>query len=194
MKRYAWLLSAAALLLAACEQAPKPVPLTPIDFTHKTPISLAVSEIRVVENYRAPLQSPNVEHLFPTPPSEAVKMWSNQRLRAAGASGLLEITLEDASVIEQPLPKTDGVRGFFTDDQSDRYDARIKATIRLYTGERAIANAEGSINLVRSRSINEKASVADRERFYHQMVLDMMQQFDAEAETRFRQYFSPYIR
>ena len=194
MKFTLWIASAAALMLAACEQAPQAVPLAPIDFTQKTPISLAVSEIRVVENYRAPLTSPNVEHLFPVPPAQAVKTWANQRLRAAGTSGLLEITLEDASVIEKPLPKTEGMRGFFTDDQSDRYDARMKATIRLYTGERAIANAEGSINLVRARSINEKATVVERERFYNQIVLDMMQQFDAEAETRFRQYFSPYIR
>lgn len=185
---------ASFMLLAACQQAPQPAALSPVDFTRATPIALAVSEIRVVENYASPLKNPNVEHLFPTPPAQAVKTWASQRLRAAGASGLLEITIEDASVIERPLPKTEGMRGFFTDDQSDRYDARLKATMRLYTGERAVSDAEGNVSLVRARSINEKATVAERERFFNQMMLDIIQQFDAEAEARFRQYFSPYIR
>lgn len=182
------------ILLAACSQAPQTPALKPVDFSHKTPISLAVSEIRVIEAYQSPLRDPNVEHLFPTPPVQAVKTWANQRLRAAGASGILEITVEDASVVEKALPKTDGVRGLFTDDQAERYDARLRATIRLYTGARAVSDAEGSVNIVRSRSINEKATIAEREEMYQQIVLDMIQQFDTEAELRFRQYFSPYIR
>lgn len=185
---------ALCLLVAACSQAPQIPALKPVDFSHKTPIRLAVSEIRVVENYQSPLRDPNVEHTFPTPPVQAVKTWANQRLRAAGGTGVLEVVIDDASVVEKKLPKTDGVRGMFTDDQSERYDARLRVTLRLYAGERAISDAEGNVNVIRSRSINEKATIAQREELQQQIVLEMMQQFDTEAELRFRQYFAPYLR
>lgn len=186
--------AAACMLLAACNPAPQPPSITPIDFSGKAPISLNVAEIRVVENYQSPLNAPNVEHLFPTSPAKAVKTWTSQRLRAAGTAGILEVVVDDASVIEKELPKTEGVRGLFTDDQAERYDARLRVTMRLYAGDRAISDAEGNVNVVRARSINEKATLSEREQFYQQIVIDMMQQFDSEAEMRLRQYFSNYLR
>ncbi len=192
MPRFSLLLSLAALL-TACQQAPAPTALPLIDFSSSPPIAVNASEIRVVENYRSPLQAPHVEHLFPTPPIAAIKRWSEQRLRAAGSKGILEIVVDDASVIEKKLPKTEGMRGFFTDDQAERYDARINVTLRLYSGERAVSDAEGNVSVIRARSINEKATVVERERFFHQMLTDMMQQFDSEAKTRLSQYFSPYL-
>lgn len=189
-----FLAASLCLLITACSPAPQPAAIQPIDFSHKPKIALAVSEIRVVENYQSPLKSPNAEHLFPTSPASAVKTWASQRLLASGSNGLLEVVIDDASVIEKELPKTEGVRGMFTDDQAERYDARLRVTLRLYTGERAIADAEGNVSIVRARSIHEKATLAEREQFYQQIVRDMMTQFDSEAELRFRQYFSPYIR
>jgi cell division protein FtsX len=66
----------------------------------------------------------------------------------------------------------------FTDDQDARYDAKIYVTFRLFTGERALSDANADIAITRSRSINEQASVAQRESIYHQMTREMMVDFD----------------
>jgi hypothetical protein len=184
----------AAFLFSACAQPEPTQNLAQISFTSLPPIRLGVAEIRVIEAYEAPLKSPHVEHNFPVSPAEAVKIWASQRLQAAGTTGVMEITIEDASVIEQHLNKTEGVRGFFTDDQSERYDAKLNVTMRLYTGDTAVANAEGDVKIIRSRSVSEKATINERERLFHDMTLGMITQFNQEAETRLRQYFQAFIR
>jgi len=192
MKRILFTLAAFALI--GCQQAPVPDVLPPLSFANQPKIRIAATEIRVVENYVAPARSPNIDHMFPVSPTAAIKQWANDRLQTAGSTGIMEISIDDASVVEVPLPKTEGVRGFFTDDQSERYDGKIRVTMRLFDGQRGIAAAEGDVNVIRSRSINEKASLADRERMFHSMTKEMMDQFNTQAEARLRQYFSAFLR
>lgn len=184
----------AALALVACQPAPTPQNLAPISFTNQTKIRLAAVEIRVIEQYEPPMKSPNVEHIFFMTPTNAIKQWASDRLQATGTSGLMELTIDDASVVEVPLPKTTGLRGFFTDDQSDRYDGKIRATFRIYDGVHAVAIAEGDVNVIRSRSVNEKATLQERELLFHAMTQEMMTQFNGEAEKRLRQYFAAFLR
>lgn len=186
-------LAAAALLLASCQEAAAPQSLAPIHFGGKPPMRFNVAQINVVETYRSPMQVPNIEHTLLPTPTQAVQQWAAQRLQAAGTRGNLEITIEDASVKEVALPKKKGVEGFFTDDQSERYDARIRATMRLYDGANVMSMADASVEVTKSRSVNEKATVAEREKMFHDMTQEMMTQFDAEAEARLRQYFGNYF-
>lgn len=192
MKRF--LLALTTLTLIGCQQAPTPQTLQPLSFASMPKIRIAAAEIRVVEQYEPPLKAPNVEHMFPNPPTKAVNQWVADRLQAAGTSGLLEVSIEDASVVEVPLPKTDGVRGFFTDDQSERYDAKLRVTFRMYDGLKAASIAAGDVNVVHARSINEKATIQDRERLFDEMMKEMMMQFNSESENRLRQYFNAFLR
>lgn len=184
----------ALFLLSSCEAAPEGYALRPISFADKAPISLNVARINVIENYKSPLAAPNVEHQFATSPAQAVRIWANERLRAVGTTGSLEITIDNASVKEVKLPVKDGVRGFFTDDASERYDGVLSVTFRAYDGENALSRAEGSVTISRTQSINEKATIADREHLWHEMVRDMANSYDREAELRLRQYFLSFIR
>lgn len=181
-------------LLAACKEAPSAYTPEPFTFETQAPISINVAEIKVVENFQSPLRRPNAEYEFPVPPAIAVKKWVSQRLKATGTSGILEISIDDASVKEVPLKKTEGVQGIFTDDPDARYDARIAVTMRVFTGERAISAVSGDVEVTRSRTINEKATLNEREQIYHQMTQDMLARFDAEANKRLRQYFFAYLR
>jgi len=183
-----------ALSLSACQEAPAPQSFPPLNFSAQPKIKLAVAEIRVIENYKSPMTAPNVEQNFPVSPSAAIKQWVEGRLQAVGSSGILEITINDASVIERPLPRTQGIKGFFTNDQSEQYDATLHVALRLYDGERAIAVAEGDVRVTKSRSIAEDATVAQREQIYYAMTREIMARFNTEAEARLNQYFSPYLR
>lgn len=176
----------AMLTLAACSTVPADSGIQPIRFTAQPPIKVAVAEIRF-ENLTVP-QANAVDAQMPTAPATALQQWVNDRLVASGASGLLVVSVQNAAVLETKLPKTEGVKGFFTDDQDAKYNGNIVAHIRYYSGASAMAEAEASVNVSRGRSINEKATLAERERFYQQLVLDMMTAFNGEAELRIRQY------
>lgn len=178
-------------LLAACENAPGTYTPAPLSF-QSAPLRINVAEIRVMDNART--GAGDVGSQFPTPPKEALKQWANQRLIAVGTQGVLEVSIDDASVRETKLPKTEGVKGLFTDDQDARYDARMAVTLRLFNGQDVISVASGDVNVTRSKSINEKASINDRERMFDAMTRDMMQNVDTQANARLRQYFSAYLR
>lgn len=186
-------LALTAFALAACQEAPVSSSPASIHFGNKPPLRLNVASINIVENYRPPMKLPNVDHTLATPPIMALKQWAGQRFVAGGGQGSLEIAVEDASVIETPLQKKDGITGFFTDDQEARYDAHIKITLRVYDGVNTISVAEASAEAARWRTINEKATVAQRDAMFHAMLQDMMLQLDSESEARIRQYFGRFI-
>ena len=188
------LLACAALLLASCQEAPAAYKPAALDFAGKPPIRLNVAQIRIVENYKSPMRAPNIEHELPVPPSQALKQWVNQRVQAVGTQGVFEFVIEDASVKETKLKKTQGMKGFFTDDQDAKYDANISVTMRLYDGVEAISRASGDVRVMRSKTINEKASINDRTRLFEGMTRDMMTAFDTEAQSRLRQYFAGFMR
>jgi hypothetical protein len=185
-----------ALLLTACEEGPKPFMPAPFAFEQNlaAPLGVRVASIRVDDVYHPPLKRPYVEQEFPIAPATALHKWADLRLKATGKAGLLEITINDASVQEVKLPKTKGLKGLLTDDQDARYDAKISVSFKLYSGDRGMSEASADVTISRSRSINERATVYEREAIYHQMTSEMMVDFEREANQRLRQYFSGYLQ
>ena len=53
--------------LGACETTVSRPVIPELSFKHLPTMSFTVGRIEIVEKYRSPLRSPNVEHLFPTP-------------------------------------------------------------------------------------------------------------------------------
>lgn len=185
---------ASMAFLAACSGPDEFAEIPQIDFANKPSINISVAEIRVVEVYKAPIEAPYVEHRFPTPPAAALKTWVGQRLRPVGNSGIFEFIIEDASVKETPLRTDDSIGGLFNNEQSEKYDARIRVVMKVYTGERALPQTQGDVTLTRTRSIAEDATVYDRELLFDEMARSMMEQFDHAAMRRLHEYFSAYIR
>lgn len=183
----------ALFFVAACQNAPLSYTLAPVSFANEPVIRFNVARINVIEEYRSPTAAPNVEHQMSMSPAQGVKIWANERLRATGTTGQLDVIITDASLKETNLPVKQGVRGFFTDDQSERYDASLKVTLRLYDGTGTMSRAQGDVYVTRSRTLNEDASLADREKLWHDMTSDMLKSFDREAEGRIRQYFNNYL-
>lgn len=183
-----------ALLLPAACARPGDTNGAPLSYAHLVPIRMDVSEITVEEDYYPPMRTPNVDHEFPTPPAEAMKQWTRDRLKAAGSERELVVLIKDASVIETKLePKTKGVKGLFTDDQAVRYDAKLVVELRVY-GERAISEASINASATRSSSLPESASAAEREALYRRMTRQLMDSLNAELEKNIHQHFNRYVR
>jgi len=183
-----------AFLAVACQPAPEAYVPEPIRFAALGQIRMNVAEIRLVESYKSSGKSPNVEQNFPMPPAAAIKQWVSDRLVASGQNGILEITIDNASVKELALPKNEGIDGMFTNDQEARYDALVHVTYRLYTGNQGLSDASGEVVVTRSRSIAEGATVDERQKFFHDLTREIMVQFNTESEKRFQQYFGAFVK
>ena len=184
---------AGAALVAACTSDPPAPSYPPIRFNDGTVLRLNVAEIDIVQAYKAPLKAPNAEHLFPVPPADAAAQWAKDRLRAAGASGRAEAVIENASVIETKLKRTGGIRGAFTTDQTERYDAELKVTVRILDAD-GTERARASSTARRHRTMPEDATVNEREGQWYRMTRLLMTTIDESLVRQINQSLSGFLR
>lgn len=163
-----------------------------ITFVNSPSIAIDVQQVEITREYVPRGAKPNVEHLFPVTPNDAVTRWVGDRLVPVGRSRLVRVVVKDASVIEVPLEKTGGIKGWFTTDQAERYDATMEVVVEIRSdvGRDAYASAR----VKRSQTIEEGASPAKRREVWYAMTERLMADLDKELERSMRQYLSPYLR
>ncbi|MBV8939020.1 MAG: hypothetical protein JO089_04195 [Alphaproteobacteria bacterium] len=195
MRRSFMILGCALTLapLAACLEPPataKPA-AAPLSFAKAAPIYLAVSSIKVVDEYHSPAGA--VEEKFSTTPAEAMHQWIKERLRPVGNDRILEVIIKDANVKATPLaPQAQGIQAPFTDEQAARYDARLLVEMRVY-GDQPMSEASLHVEATRFDTLPESASPAARKALYNRMVKELMEAANAELEKEIYQYFSNYV-
>jgi hypothetical protein len=190
MKRRAFFVAGlAALTLAACESKPPPRPtFADIRFTERPPMRIDAAAVDIERQFRPTLRPPNVEHLFPVSPERAMENWARDRLQATGTSRRVRVRIVDASVREVELPRTGGVRGAFTTDQAQRYDATVEMSVDIM-GERGFAERSVTAKAARSRSVPENITPNDRELVWYQLTKELMADLDIELERQIRSNF-----
>lgn len=188
----ALMLAVFGFALAACEATVPSRTFPELTYQHLGPIKLNVASMEIVNAYKAPMSEPNVDHLFPTSPSGALTRWGEDRLIAAGSSGHALFTITDASVKETALAMKEGLKGAFTKDQSERYDAQMEASLEIFddTGKSlGFANAKVS----RSVTVREDATINDREQAWFDLTESMMKDINAELEKNISAYLGSYL-
>jgi hypothetical protein len=187
------LLLSSALFLVACESAPPPRPSFPdIRFTGKPRLRIDAAGVDIERVFRSTLQAPQVEHLFPVPPERAMENWALDRLEPVGTTRRVRVRILDASVKEVELATTSGVRGAFTTDQAQRYDATAEMTVDLM-GERGFAERSVAAKASRSRSVPEGITPNEREQVWYELTEALMADLDAELERQIRANFGFYL-
>lgn len=181
-------------MLTACQPPPALENFSKPSFAAMPPIRLNVADVQVHEEYISPFKEPHVEHYFPTPPAEGVKIWVRERIQATGTAGRLDVVIHDAGVLESTLPRTAGLKGAFTKDQSMRYDGRLEVSLKLYDGQDIISRADAHVEVTKTQTIGEDATVADRDRLFDRMSKEMLATLNAELEKNISQYFALYLR
>jgi hypothetical protein len=184
---------AAFLALAGCATEVQRPGFSRISFAHLQPISLNVARIEVENLYVPPATRPNVEHEFPVSPAAVASNWGRDRLRAVGQTGIARVIVRRASVIEVPLKRSTGVKGAFTRDQSERYDAIIDMAVELRDANGDIRVAAES-TAKRSRSVSENISLNDREKVWFEMTEAMMSDLNTALENQVRIHMKEWIR
>ena len=93
----------------------------------------------------------------------------SDRLRPGGDEGWAEAVIRDASATETALQRTEGIRGAFTTDQTERYDAIIAIDVRIFDpAGKELAYASATAR--HSRTVAEDATLNDRERAWYGMT------------------------
>ena len=182
-----------SLAAAACETPVERRAFSEITFGHLPPISLDVAAIDIVVAYQPSLQAANVEHEFPVSPATASERWAAERLQAVGASGRAVVTIVDASVIEVALKKSTGLKGLFTTDQSERYDATVRLTIEAVDLNRQLT-ARAEAEAKRSRSVGESVTLAEREKIWFALTETLMADFDGAMEEQIRAHLANFLK
>lgn len=189
--KFKWFAPLFILLLAACDSPPPPN-FAPLRYNDRTPIYLDVVNVELHNEYKAPLRLPNVEHKFPVTPEQAITAWVNDRLKAAGSSKTMVVNITDASVVQEKLPTTQGMKGILKDEQAFKYVARMALELKIY-GASAISIADTQINATRHITLAESTTLAERDQAYYTLTKQLMEDVNAELEKTIHQYLSNYI-
>ena len=190
--RAALIVLALGMTLAACE-ATVPVKTFPeLTYQHLGKIKLDVASIDVVQAYKPPMKAPNVEHRFPTSPMTALSRWGHDRLIAGGDKGYARFSILDAAVRETALAMKEGIKGAFTKDQSERYDAALEARLELFDGT---GKSLGFVDAKTSRSVTvrEDATVNDREKAWFDLTESLMKDINTELEKNISAYLGGHL-
>lgn len=179
--------------LAACQSTPPPATYPQITYLNEQPIRLDVAAIEVNVAYRPPLKAPHVEQRFPVSLSDTVARWAKDRLRAVGNSGTAVFTVTDASVIEEELPTRKGLTGLVNTDQAARLKGRMAARLEVSQGG-GLATGFAEANAVRTRTIPEGITLAERDDVFYAMEEAMAKDLDRALEAVVRDKLRQFIK
>lgn len=179
-------------LVAACSTTVSRPAIETQDFSGQPPLVLSVARIEVVEQYQSPLKEPNVEHSFPTTPAAAFKRWLGERVTAKGQDDTLRVTIQDASAVRVPLPRTEGLEGMFTTDQVERIDGTVSVLLEVVDNG-GVVQAFITAKAQRARTLPEGLTLNERDKAYQQITEALINDLNATIEQNMRQFLSKYL-
>lgn len=194
MRRLLFLVAAGFLAaLTACETTLPPRTFPDLRYNHLAPIRLDAVRVDVIQLYKSTGAKPYVEHEFPAKPASVAAQWATDRLQAAGVNNIVRVSITNGAVVEVPLKRTDGVKGVFTTDQSERYDGTLEIKIEI-VGPSGQQLASVSTQAKRSRTVPENITLANREKIWFRMTESMMNDLNLSLERQIRKHFSQWLR
>ena len=191
MKRFLSLAVIVGFLAACASQNMTPAP-SELSYKDQPAIGLAVSEIQIQNDYKAPMQAPNVEHLMAISPSKAAEIWAKDRLMAKGGQFIAKVSVREASVKDTALPTTTGWRGWFVTEPTNRYDATLSVMIEIARPD-GYVEAYVSAKANESRTILEDASASDKDRLWYDLTKSLGDDINMELSKQIAANFGPIL-
>ena len=162
-----------------------------ISYSDLPAIGLDVGTIEIEQAYRGTGQAPHVELRFPVRPGDAARRWAEDRLAARGDRLTFRYVVRQASAVETALPRTEGVTGLLTTDQSERYETHIIVDMQILDGRQVKGTASAEAR--RSVTVPENITLSERERAWYKLTQDVMNDLNDQLETTIKSAFFPYI-
>ena len=159
-------------------------------FQTTAPIELNVEKVDVISEFVPSFTRPNVEHLFPVSIEKAAKMWAEDRLKADGFSSnrIAEYIIKDASVTEE-VEKSEE----FLHKDRLKYRANLSVVLKV-TDKTNLSAAETTINAWRELRMPVDTKIADKEKYWNDMVYKLFDEFNKRMEQNINEYLNMYVK
>lgn len=180
--------------LAGCASPPPRARFPELTYGHLGRFTLDVARIDIISEYKPTFARPNIEHTFPVVPEQAMRKWAEDRLTVSGrADRFARFVIQDAKVTETELPRSAGVRGAFTTDQTHRYDGALAAVIEIREERGNFRAGTASAWASRSRTVPEGITINDREKLWFEIVESLMNDLNSELDRQIRANLGQFL-
>lgn len=159
-------------------------------FQNESAIELNVEKVDIISEFIPSFTRPNVEHLLPVSIEKTAKIWAEDRLKAADFSSnrIAEYIIKDASVTEE-IEKSEELL------QKDRLKYRANLTVVLKISDKSkMSSAETTINAWRELRIPIDTSIAEKEKYWNDMVQKLFTEFNTRMERNIHEYLNMYVK
>ena len=162
---------AAVLMLSGCLTSNVTNEWPDIAYGKSPAVRVNAARLDIQDVYRAPMGAPNVDHLFKVTPSMAAQTLASRQVIPVGGQNVMRVIVEDASVRRSTLPPKEGVLGLLPTEPDEQFDARVALRFEL-ADEAApdIVTGRASVVATRQRTLTGGATLAQREKAYHDIV------------------------
>lgn len=175
------LAGAVIAVLAACTSAP--VATYPdVTWRHLNPIVFAAGPVEKIAAWDN-VPDGSIASDLPFSLGRMAMNWPDDRIQTAGTSDMLRYSVTEASVTSNALKTTKGIKGVFTDDQSEKIDLKVAAKLELLDAD-GVQKGEVQAMAARSRTLNESMSVAEREKVIYDETATLLMDLDRELERQ----------
>ncbi|MFH1805973.1 MAG: hypothetical protein ABID63_13905 [Pseudomonadota bacterium] len=171
----------AVAFVAACTSAPAPT-YPDVTWRHLAPITFAAGPVEKVAAYSVGGAN-ELEGYLPFSLGRMAMRWPDDRIQTAGTTDILRYSVTEASITSSALKTTKGVRGVFTDDQSERVDLKISVKLEVL-GANGMQKGEAIASAARSRTLAQSMSVAERESAIYDETAALLKDIDLELERQ----------
>ena len=175
-------------MVSACE-TPAPTPEYPeLTWSHISPLSFKAGSVEIVDEYVAPLKSPNLDHEFPIVPQSALQRWVVDRINAHdGTLRKVRVVIRDASAVGAPLKTKEGIKGLFYKEQAFRIFATLAAAIEV-RDDRGFVSSTATAKVSRSLTVPEETSPNELDRIYFNLLDRLMKDFNSRMELEIHKH------
>lgn len=179
-------------LVTACDTPNPAVTFPELTFAHRPAINLNVAKIEIINEYRMPFETPNVEHLVPIAPGAAAERWARDIVKPVGHTGTALFVITRAAVTEEKLKTKSGFKGLVSVEQSERYEAALDVRIDILDGTRRVASANALTT--RTQTAREDTTPNQRSKLWYALVERLLIEFDGQMRKQADIYLRDHIR
>lgn len=183
-----------SLFLFACNST-RDIDAVPLKYSEprfqtRAPIELNVEKVDIISEFVPSFTRPNVEHLFPVSIEKTAKIWAEDRLKADGfgTNRVAEYIIKDASVTEE-VEKAEDIL------QKDRLKYRANLSVVLRIKDKSnLSAAQTTIDAWRELKIPADTNIADKEKYWNDMVKKLFDEYNAKMEQNINEYLNMYVK
>lgn len=164
------------------------LPPPPLVFDHLTPLRLDVAEVRAEQRWQPPGRAPNVDHLAPTPPVEALTRMMRERVFAGGGTGVATFIIQDAAITSSVVPS-----GSMFASDGERFDGSIMVRLEVRGGDPE-KSGFATAQVRRSVTLGSRPDAAERRRQLDLLVRQMLADMNVEFEYQVRRSLKDWLQ